>query len=141
MHLWVFWCKHIRIVSKYGFSIHPIVRYFWGFHKKDLSLNLCYRRLRTWKWISQYLNWFSDIQSCKFLYRLYEIFWMVAICRKAGLSHLYRKNCKNFRFHTLIQKVSFRLHTFLQLENLKCEHDTSCLIGQRRHCCFFAALP
>ena len=27
---------------------------------------------------------------------------MVAICHKAGLSHLYRKNWKNFRFHTLI---------------------------------------
>ena len=35
---------------------------------------------------------------------------MVAICRKAGLSHLYRKNCKNFRFHTLsVKKPHFIL--------------------------------
>ena len=35
-------------------------------------------------------------------HRLNVILWMVAICRKAGPSHLYRKNCKNFRFHSLI---------------------------------------
>ena len=34
-------------------------------------------------------------------HRLNAILWMVAICRKAGLSHLYQKNCINFRFHTI----------------------------------------